>query len=112
MLHRVSVLFVFLFALSLVLGVAQAQPNASGEAEPPKVSEKSVTSGTSGTSETNKPPSGLWGETLQGGNDSNDKGMKKATGSAYNYTHIALSCVIFVIAGAGLVLLVRRQTRT
>ncbi len=58
-------------------------------------------------SSTRKPPSGLWGATLQ---DGNDKGIKKATGGAYNYRHIEISAGFMVLIIMGLVVLVRRHT--
>ncbi len=58
-------------------------------------------------SSTRKPPSGLWGATLQ---DGNDKGIKKATSGAYNYRHIAISAGFIALIIMGLIVLVRRHT--
>ncbi len=54
-----------------------------------------------------RPPGGLWGETLQ---DGNDKGIRKATGGAYNYKHIGMAIGIVVLVILGLIVLVRRHS--
>ncbi len=84
-----------LFMSVLLVGVAGVA-NVAAQAEPP-----------SSARESSRPPSGLWGEALQ---DGTDKGLKKATGSPYNYTHLALSAGVVAIAALGLFMLVRRQT--
>ena len=87
MVRRFSLVIVFAFVLSLAASLAHARPPV------------------------NEPPGGLWGETLQDKTDKTDKGLKKATGDAYNYKHIGMACVVMALVGGSLVLLIRYQTR-
>ena len=75
-----------------------AEPTAEPPAEPPRLKDRGPTG-------INNPPSGLWGSSPD---SENEGGLPKATGSAYNYTHIALGAGVIACTGIALFVLIRR----